>query len=118
MTPFRLPVQSTAEDVYNKKHAEASKSIDQAIAKLKSRFLCLLGTKPLHYKPAKAAKIVKVCAALHNVCIEYNTDSIDDNGLVGNNEKADECCDIDNVANKPTVEASKKREQMKLSLFS
>lgn len=26
----------------------------------------------LHYKPAKAAKIINCCAALHNICIEMD----------------------------------------------
>ncbi|ETN65596.1 hypothetical protein AND_002632 [Anopheles darlingi] len=61
-------VPGSREELYNQKHKQAKSIIDRAIALLKTRFRCLLGTKELFYVPKKAATIVNVCVALHNIC--------------------------------------------------
>uniref|UniRef100_A0A2M4CZJ2 Putative nuclease HARBI1 n=1 Tax=Anopheles darlingi TaxID=43151 RepID=A0A2M4CZJ2_ANODA len=67
-TPYRNAVPGSREELYNQKHKQAKSIIDRAIALLKTRFRCLLGTKELFYVPKKAATIVNVCVALHNIC--------------------------------------------------
>lgn len=41
---------------------------------MKARFRCLLAARELHYAPEKAAQILNVCCALHNICLEYNVE--------------------------------------------
>lgn len=39
---------------------------------LKGRWRCLKLERGLHYSPKKAAEIAKVCAALHNICLQMD----------------------------------------------
>ena len=71
MTPYRSASEGSPEAVYNLKHAKARNVVERTIGVLKNKFRCLLGARQLHYKPAKAIKIANVCAALHNICVEY-----------------------------------------------
>lgn len=41
---------------------------------LKQRWRCLLKDRVLHYAPPVAAKIINACAAMHNICIERDSD--------------------------------------------
>ena len=38
---------------------------------LKNVFRCTLGARQLHYSPEKAAQIINVCAAIHNLRIKF-----------------------------------------------
>ena len=71
MTPYRSAEEGSAEALYNTKHAKARNIVERTIGVLKNRFRCLLGARQLHFKPEKAIKIVNICVALHNICIEY-----------------------------------------------
>ncbi|XP_065087445.1 putative nuclease HARBI1 [Ochlerotatus camptorhynchus] len=44
----------------------------RTIGVMKNVFRCILGARQLHYKPEKAAKIVNVCCALHNLRKQFN----------------------------------------------
>lgn len=72
MTPFRATGPESAERRFNTKHAKARNIIERTIGVLKNRFRCLLGARQLHYSPKKAAQIVNICCALHNLCISHN----------------------------------------------
>lgn len=78
MTPYRSTATGSAEAIYNMKHAKARNIVERTIGVLKNRFRCLLGARQLHYTPAKAIKIVNVCAALNNICIQYGLDNPDE----------------------------------------
>ncbi|XP_036334306.1 putative nuclease HARBI1 isoform X1 [Rhagoletis pomonella] len=112
MAPYRSAAEGSLEAVFNKKHAKARNIVGQTIGVLKNRFRCLLGNRPLHYKPAKATKIANVCAALHNICIEFGSDiameEISDGEHVQINFDSNE--DAENTQN---TEALQIREQIK-----
>ncbi|XP_061395895.1 putative nuclease HARBI1 [Musca vetustissima] len=78
MTPYRSTVEGSPEAIFNTKHAKARNIVERTIGVLKNRFRCLLGARQLHYAPSKATKLTNVCAALHNICIDYGIDSIED----------------------------------------
>lgn len=64
----------------------------RTIGVLKNKFRCTLGARQLHYTPRKAAQIINVACALHNICLHFG---------VGNNfseieeteDEARESCD-------------------------
>lgn len=108
MTPYRSAVGGSAEAVYNTKHAKARNIVERAIGVLKSRFRCLLGARQLHYKPSKATKIVNVCAALNNICIEYGANFvIEDTGNSHHDNEDNE------TETSHSTEASEMRDQIK-----
>lgn len=71
ITPHRSPEEGSAESRFNENHSRGRNIIERTIGLLKNRFRCLLGARQLHYAPEKASRIVNVCCALHNICIEY-----------------------------------------------
>ncbi|XP_067634817.1 putative nuclease HARBI1 [Eurosta solidaginis] len=75
MTPYRSTSEGSAEAIYNSKHAKTRNIIERTIEVLINRFRCLLGARQLHYKQEKAIQIANVCAALHNLCIDYNVEA-------------------------------------------
>ena len=60
------------EEKFTKRHCHARNCVERCIGVLKSRFRCLLRARMLHYTPLKAAKIVKACAVLHNMCVSVS----------------------------------------------
>lgn len=113
MTPYRSAQERSPESILNSKHATARNIIERTIGVLKNRFRCLLGARQLHYKPDKVTKIVNVCAALHNICIEYR--SVIDNydapiNLENNNS-------LNNTENSQNNEASQIRDGIKHSFL-
>lgn len=72
MTPFRSTTEGTSKSRYNSKHSKTRNIVERTIGLLKNRFRCLLGARLLHYSPEKAAQIINVCCAIHNICIYYN----------------------------------------------
>ncbi|KAK3917894.1 Putative nuclease [Frankliniella fusca] len=57
------------EEHFTKKHCRSRNCVERCIGVLKSRFRCLLKDRTLHYLPLRAAKMVKACTVLHNMCI-------------------------------------------------
>ncbi|XP_065354731.1 putative nuclease HARBI1 [Calliphora vicina] len=70
MTPFRKP-NNPHERRYNKKHTSTRNVVERCFGVLKNRFRCIIGSRGLHYNPAKVTKIIYACCALHNMCIFY-----------------------------------------------
>lgn len=87
LTPYRNPEPISLQSRFNQKHSKGRNVIERTIGILKNRFRCLLGVRGLHYGPEKAAKIMNICCALHNICIYYN---------VSNQEYDDEDIQFDN----------------------
>lgn len=58
--------------------------MERTFGLLKMRFRCLLKERTLRYTPEKASKFLKVCAALHNLCIKegvhMDLEELDDDG--------------------------------------
>lgn len=71
MTPFINP-QDDAELRYNRVHTRARNCVERCFGLLKMRFRCLLKETSSRYQPAFMCNIIKVCAVLHNMCIEEN----------------------------------------------
>lgn len=74
MTPFRLAERNSAEARFNTAHAKARNKVERTIGVLKNKFLCLLSTWGLHYKPEKATQIVNACCAFHNIRQHFNVE--------------------------------------------
>lgn len=72
---------------FNEIHSKTRLIIERTIGVLKNVFRCTLGARQLHYKPEKAARIVNVCCALHNLRIQFNV-PVDERDLLpmNNNE--------------------------------
>ena len=110
MTPYRSTVEGSAEATFNTKHAKARNIVERTIGVLKNRFRCLLGARQLHYKPSKAIKMVNVCAALHNICIEFGVDITSEDTSNAENNEAD--IEMHNVEITQSTVASEIREQI------
>lgn len=70
MTPFRDPHPGTAEYRFNNAHIRARNCIERCIGSLKMRFRCLTKERTARYKPTIVANFLKICAALHNLCLQ------------------------------------------------
>lgn len=79
MTPYGNALPGTPQAQFNNQLAIARNCIERCIGLLKMRFRCLLKERVARYDPLFVGRIVNVCAALHNMCIDYNVDLIDDN---------------------------------------
>lgn len=75
ITPFRssanLP-NSSRQTKFNEIHSKTRNIIERTIGVMKNVFRCILAARQLHYKPEKAARIVNVCCALHNLRKKFN----------------------------------------------
>ncbi|XP_065093820.1 putative nuclease HARBI1 [Ochlerotatus camptorhynchus] len=90
ITPFRSSTgvpSSPMQTKFNEIHSKTRLIIERTVGVLKSVFRCTLGARQLHYKPEKAARIVNVCCALHNLRIQFNV-PVDERDLLpmNNNE--------------------------------
>ncbi|XP_036340840.1 putative nuclease HARBI1 [Rhagoletis pomonella] len=89
LTPHRVPNEGSTESRFNEVHSKCRNVIERTNGVLKGRWRCLLGARELHYTPKKAAKIVNVCCAIHNICIHYKAD------FIANYEPTmDDCSDL------------------------
>lgn len=74
LTPYRTPDIGSPQARFNDIHSRCRNTIERTNGVLKNRWRCLLSARELHYTPAKAIKIINVCAALHNICIHFKSD--------------------------------------------
>lgn len=84
---------------FNELHSKSRTIIERTIGVLKNTFRSLLGARQLHYKPAKATKIVNVCCALHNLRIKYNMENMENVDIPETDENAFEILENDDRAN-------------------
>ncbi|XP_065355967.1 putative nuclease HARBI1 [Calliphora vicina] len=73
MTPHRTPEEGSAAMKFNEIHVKARNVIERTNG---DRWRCTIGARELHYAPKKAAKIINVCCALHNICIYFKCNTI------------------------------------------
>lgn len=69
MVPYRT---ERGNERFNSKHSQRKSIVERTIGLLKAGFRCLLRARELHYQPKKVVQIVKVCAMLHNLSLDYN----------------------------------------------
>lgn len=74
LTPLRDTIPGTPEDRFNTALKSVRSIIERCNGVLKNRFRCLLKHRVLHYSPEMAAKIIKACCVLHNMCVSDNID--------------------------------------------
>ncbi|XP_055643964.1 putative nuclease HARBI1 [Toxorhynchites rutilus septentrionalis] len=93
VTPFRTSIStpsSQRQTKFNEMHSKTRMIVERTIGVLKNVFRCTLGARQLHYKPEKAARIVNVCCALHNLRLQFNVPIDEQNWLpIVNNEVID-----------------------------
>lgn len=61
-------------------HSKTRNMVERVIGVIKNRSRCILSARQLHYSPQKAAQIINVACALHNICIHFKVE--DDFGSV------------------------------------
>lgn len=115
MTPYRSAADRSPEATFNTKHAKVRNIIERTIGVVKTRFRCLLGARQLHYSPKNATKIVNVCVALHNVCVEYNSLIENFDTQINNNVTSTD--NFESSESFENIEAVEIREQIKLSFL-
>lgn len=69
-TPILDPEPGTPEEYFSRRLTSIRSVIERVNGIAKMRFRCIIQHRALHYTPEKAAKIVKACCVLHNMCIE------------------------------------------------
>lgn len=116
MTPYRSADEHSAESHYNSVHAKARNIIERVIGVLKSRFRCLLGARELHYDSQKITQIGNACAALHNICVEYNTSFPDSDAQIPSEERETNAMSNENERADST-EATRIRDSIKNSFL-
>ncbi|XP_061397607.1 putative nuclease HARBI1 [Musca vetustissima] len=73
LTPYRNATENSPESRFNKKFCKGRSIIERVFGVLKGRFRCLLAARELHYAPESVVQIMNVCSALHNICLEFNS---------------------------------------------
>ncbi|XP_055914922.1 putative nuclease HARBI1 [Eupeodes corollae] len=111
MTPYRSPITGSSESKYNIQHSKAHNINERTIGLLKNRFRCCLKTRQLHYSAEKAAQIINVCAALHNICIHFKVaDNAENLHIEDHTENA--FSDVDESENSHILEARNARDRI------
>lgn len=59
---------------YNSRLRSIRSMVERVIGVLKTRFRCILGERPLRYRPTKVSKIIYACVTLHNFLIHNRFD--------------------------------------------
>ncbi|XP_062551170.1 putative nuclease HARBI1 [Armigeres subalbatus] len=112
ITPFRNSnnaPSSSRQARFNDIHSKTRNVIERTIGVMKNVFRCILGARQLHYKPEKAAKIVNVCCALHNLRKRFN---VPDDYIQW--EQIDD--EIDDPPNEEELEANEIRQEIMYSI--
>lgn len=71
LTPISDAVERSPEYYYNKAQMSLRSTVERLKGCFKMRWRCNLKHRVLHYSPSVSTKIINTCAALHNMCINY-----------------------------------------------
>lgn len=112
ITPYRVS-DDQSKIAFNQVHSKARSIVERAICVLKGRWRILLEERKPRYLPVKLAKVVNVCAALHNICIFYN---IDNDFEIQNEQTAGNFCPNVGVSGTYKQTAERIRNQIKENL--
>ncbi|XP_065074841.1 putative nuclease HARBI1 [Ochlerotatus camptorhynchus] len=110
ITPFRSSGDAR-QTKFNEIHSKTRMLIERTIGVMKNVFRCILGARQLHYKPEKAAKIVNVCCALHNLRKQFNLPDDNFDELIDIHQIEDNAHDDENDAS-----ANEIRQQIMYSI--
>lgn len=89
LTPITDAPPRSPEGRYTACHVRTRNTIERCFGVLKQRFRCLLKHRVLHYSHGMTAKIIYVCAILHNMCVERNIE-LDGEEETEDDENSDE----------------------------
>lgn len=98
ITPFRFSASTSSfprQSKFNEIHSKTRMVVERTIGVLKNVFRCIIGARQLHYTPKKAAKIVNVCCALHNLRIKFNVPVDDEDWVSTENSPSIESVAVD-----------------------
>ncbi|XP_067633563.1 putative nuclease HARBI1 [Eurosta solidaginis] len=74
ITPYQNPADGSSESAFNDVHSKARCTIERTIGIFKGRWKILGYGNRGRYHPTKVARFANVCAALHNICIQFKID--------------------------------------------
>ncbi|XP_049316873.1 putative nuclease HARBI1 [Bactrocera dorsalis] len=116
ITPFREPITCVRKSRFNTYPAKGRIVIEKTIGLLKSVFRCLCSERGLHYAPYKAARIVNLCCALHNIRLHFNSNENINELNLDTTENAYSNEDENGIDDTPTDEANRIRDSF-LDIF-
>lgn len=71
LTPISDAVDGSPEYYYNKAQMSVRSTVERLNGVFKMRWRCNFKHRVLHYCPSVISKIINTCAALHNMCTNY-----------------------------------------------
>ena len=113
ITPYRTEDASRAR--FNHLLSKTRNVVERTFGVLKGRFRAMLAARELHYTPEKTTRMLNVCCMLHNVCIHYNVDLLEE--IVENEDEQNYNVLLDGTENgNIEAEAKRIREEIKSSI--
>ncbi|XP_053954971.1 putative nuclease HARBI1 [Anastrepha ludens] len=112
ITPYRNPSDGSGEARFNEIHSKARCIIERTNGVLKGRWRILEYNKRGKYDPIKVARFANVCAALHNICIQFNV------SFTATNSESQTASDIVSGEGQYTRIGQTIRDQIKISLMN
>ncbi|XP_053949300.1 putative nuclease HARBI1 [Anastrepha ludens] len=112
ITPYRNPSDGSGEARFNEIHSKARCIIERTNGVLKGRWRILEYNKRGRYDHIKVARFANVCAALHNICIQYNV------SFTATNSESQTASDIVSEEGQYTRIDQTIRDQIKMSLMN
>ncbi|XP_053957928.1 putative nuclease HARBI1 [Anastrepha ludens] len=112
ITPYKNPLDGSSECMFNDVHSKARRVIERTIVILKRRWRILEYGKKGRYHFTKVARFANVCAALHNICIQFKIN------YNPRNYESDQMTEVEaSESNKFTAIGQTIRDQIKHSLL-
>ncbi|XP_065368832.1 putative nuclease HARBI1 [Calliphora vicina] len=116
LTHYRNPQENSMESKFNDIHSKARCIVERTIGILKARWKILCHEKRSRYSAEKIAQFSNVCAALHNICLQFKVPNYED---VQQTPLDTEMPEIDTGTETQITKVGKKiRDNIKISLCS